>query len=505
MGDTVTFTPNTGINPTFDGRGSRIEHPDVLPIFKGPYWPGSGDMTVSTIMSALNSIASGPYLQGLAQYGFVGPVQVREPRVDSSPFLLTFAIPALAPGVDQTQALTDTVFGYLNYLVEHDMIDNVDDNHELIVLVFLDPSVPVPSIMDLAGKVTPVSGANTSIEHFEFADDNTRFEWAWITTSSNQLSSVTATLSHELVESITDPFDSGWHQTSPPAGPNAGQIGDVCNEVAIVDGVTVSAYWSRADGACVVTTAGTRRVSLTKTVTKHEPHDGPSQQGFVDLGSPLCAAGLFGYFERTFANELTIDAKIDGYESPHVDWTIDGQAVSILQGAVDVAASWDPEPPPSPGSPAPHKPALARLVTWKPSAAASQITIAVGPGEGNASFRVAVSVTESFDVASAGGKGSTRRTAIIDIDLENQEIVWDARHEAAKKNCDHLQHLAAGPASAIGPPRPGDPADLVGIVSAAMHDQTAQRGTALRNAAALLRTSRPDLYQALMSLAQRTG
>ena len=201
MGDLVTFAPNTGVNPTFAGRGSKIEHPDLFPIFWGSYWPGNGELTVSKIMDALNSIVSGPYLQGLRQYGFVGPAQVRPPRVDSSP--CNIPLPAAAPNVDQANAIANAVHAYIENLLDDDDIDNVDDNHDLIVLVFLDPNIPTPSVTDAFGNVISVRGANSSVDDFEFLDDNTRFEWAWIGSADRKLATVTRFLAHELVESIT--------------------------------------------------------------------------------------------------------------------------------------------------------------------------------------------------------------------------------------------------------------------------------------------------------------
>ncbi len=190
------------------------------------------------------------------------------------------------------------------------------------MMVFLDPSI----FPDPAGP----SGANTPIEIFEILDDNIRFQWAWVTTSSNNLAFITQVLSHELVESISDPFNNGWFQTSPVPTPGSGQIGDVCNQPAFVNSVWVSAYWSNADNKCIVPTSGTRKLSLSQTLDKHEKHDGEPRQGYVDFPI-ICGGGrYFDYFERTFHNELTIHAKFDGYESPTVDYTINGQEVPLI-------------------------------------------------------------------------------------------------------------------------------------------------------------------------------
>ena len=234
-------------------------------------------------MKALRDFAAGSYFDGLKQYGYIGPCQVRDPRVDQGGGAL--ALPPKGPGGNQTVTIIDAVNRYLDRLVGDNAISNVDDNHEIIAIVFLDPSVIGPRIFDAFGNVTNApGGANTRFEKFEFLDDNTQFQLSWVVTSSGSLATVMAFASHELAKSITDPFNGGWEQTFPPSSAFAGQIGDVCNQTSVSNGVAVSAYWSVADNACIIPTAGVRRVSLTKTEVAHEPHDEPARAGSSTWG-----------------------------------------------------------------------------------------------------------------------------------------------------------------------------------------------------------------------------
>jgi hypothetical protein len=502
MGNTVTFDPNTGVNPVFSGRGSFIQTPDILPVFWGPYWPGVGGMTVDTIMQALNGLVRGPFLSSLTQYGYGGSASVRPPRVDRGSNGIT--LPAQGLNVDQTNAISDAVLGYIRGLVSDDVIDNVDDNHELIVLVFLDNSVPVPSITDAVGNVQPILGANGAIDDPNFLDDATRFEILWVTTSSNQLATVTQTMSHELAEAISDPFGNGWHQTPPAAG-NFGQIGDVCNQSGVVDGVAVSAYWSVETAACVIPTSELRNVSLSWQQPTHEAHDEPHRQGFVDLG-PLCGGGrLFDYFERTYRNELTVSARIDGFEQPVIQWTLDGRPVSILGGSINVATNWVAEPPPSAGAAAPVKPATGAVSTFWTGTSSPQFGISVGPNAGNMSFRVTATVVEKFDAAGTQGRGlATRRTAVLDLDLHNQEINFGAGFNDAHQNCERVKHLFDGNGVVIGLPQPGDPGGLISRVVQVLRDQTLDRPVGLRNLALAVKDVRPELASTLVSLAEGT-
>jgi hypothetical protein len=502
MGDIITFTPNTGVNPTFDGRGSKIEHPDIYPIFLGPYWPGSGDMTVLNIMNALRTMVNGAYLRNLMQYGYSGSASVRVADIITSPVGINY--PALAPGVSQITFVDNAIYNYVNGLVNADE-DKFDDNHDLIVVVFLDPSIPCPQSMDAAGNISGASGSNSSLEQFEFLDDNIRFEWVWVCCAGRTLASVTQILSHELVEAISDPFNSGWHQSSPPPAASQGQIGDVCNQPGIVDGVSVSAYWSVADNACILPTAGIRRVGLSQMLTIHEPHDGPERDGYVQFPI-ICGGGdYFKYKERTYRNQLKIQAQFQGYESPVVAYTINGQVVPVGAGSIEVDADWD-IPHSNPLFPdLDFKPRKATLLTWNPGVTSNEISIGVGPDAGNVSLHVTVEVSESFDTPENSANGTTKRSAVLDVDLLDQEIIWDSRHDDVKKNCDRMEHLSAGVGVVVGPPQPGDPPGLIDMVTRALQEQGAGRGERLKSAAQMIQQSRPEIATALEALAQRSG
>jgi hypothetical protein len=543
MGDKITFNARDAngnplrdakgnpINPTFIGLGSKIEHPDVLPIFLGSWWtPGSGALTVENIMNALKTLASGPYFDGLKQYGYVGPVQVRNAQVDSQPWIASNNSDWAGPGpnVNQVEVLNTLVWKYIHDLVDNDEIDNVDDNHDLIVVVFLDPNNPQPQNFDNAGNVIPGAGggalgANYKFEDPNTLDDATRFQYAWITTSNGFVGAM-RTLSHELAESITDPFKSGWEQNTPaPSPPNDDQISDVCNQPAISGGIPVTAYWSNADIACIVPTPGVRRVSLSQTLTKHEAHDEPQKTGYVNFGK-LCGDGYFDYFERTFANSMNVQADIQGYEQPILTWQINGQPVPLVQtlatipisqATVDVPARWEPEPGISKVIPGPIKPATATLVIiggafsiggYSFGPGSNAITIGVGPNAGNCSFTITLSVSESFD--NGAGSGSSTRTGSVDVTLENQHIIWGKAYQDAKKNCQRLiQQLEKSDdrQEVIGPPHPGDPPNLLNIIQRALDDHSANRAEGLRNAAQLVQAVLPELAQNLLILADRTA
>jgi len=66
-----------------------------------------------------------------------------------------------------------------------------------------------------------------------------------------------------------------------------------------------------------------------------------------------------------------------------------------------------------------------------------------------------------------------------------------------------MEHLADGPDVVFGPPRPEDPFDMADIVIRAVRDQSSSRAENLMKTAELVKSSRPEVAKALVSLAQQ--
>src|SRR5262249_19614756 len=231
----------------------------------------------------------------------------------------------------------------------------------------------------------------------------------------------------------------------------------------------------------------------------------------------FCARGFFDYVERTYANHIVVTAEFEGYEQPLVVWTINGGPVPLGGGAIEVAATWELQPPTLPASNksptqgsvdgTSPKPPIALLNVgfngW--SANSSKLDIFVGPGQGNAVLTVTAQVSELFDDPSVGGRGHTIRKAIIPVDHKNEEIAWGDAYNQAKQQCDDIHRLGRDPSGALGVPKPGDPPDLVTLITRAIRDQSARRKNLLLEAADHVTASRPELADLLIGLAQRTN
>jgi hypothetical protein len=328
--------------PTFVGNGSKIEHPDLQMVFWGPSFPANGPLSVGSVMQAVNSIVTGPYLEGMKQYGYVGPVNVRQPIVNTGNPNISY--PALGLNANQEASVMNAVQGLVDNMVSNDTMGDVSSNHDLIVMVVIDPTIPFPQNEDGVGNITTVLGAHGKYEKPRFLAPAIRFSQGFVCTQPfgklSAFDQFTTTFSHELVESISNPFNgSGWVQTVPPPVGGAGEIGDVCNNVScVVDSIAVQPYWGVQQAACILPTE-TRQTFLTQQLTRHVNTDSPKEYAFVDLG-PLCGSGNFDYVERSWDNAVTLTATHAGYQVPLFQWSINNVAVPAGKSTVTVPCTW---------------------------------------------------------------------------------------------------------------------------------------------------------------------
>lgn len=332
--------------PTFVGKGSKIEVPDLQVVFWGPSWPGNGQLSVGGLMQAVNSIVTGPYLEGMKQYGYTGPVKVRQPIVNTGNPNISY--PAPGPNVDQSTSLLQTVQNLVQSMEQNDAMGDVSSNHHLLVMVFLDPTIPFPRTFDANGNPqSTIFGEHAKYERPRTLAPAVRFAYGWVGTRPGSgmgaFDQSTWTFSHELVEAISNPFpNSGWIQTAPASASGSGEIGDICNNTAcVVDSIAVQPYWGVQQGQCILPTES-RQLHLAQSLIKHIPLDGPTQQANVDMGVLCGGVQTFDYVERTFHNVVTVNALHPGYEVPQYTWTVNGTVVPAGNSTISVPATWDP-------------------------------------------------------------------------------------------------------------------------------------------------------------------
>ena len=441
--------------PTFVEGGPVIAQPDIQVVFYGtnwlspqptaPWFKGT-PIAPNDIMQALTSIVSGPYLSGLAQYGYTGPCFVRTPITINQTPLVSFTAPG--PNVDQGLDMAAAMNGFLEFLVMGNHLEASDPDPGMFVIVILDPTVPLPNQYDNFGNINFTAGGAhgwaATLPAVGGLDSKVDWVYAWIGTQLLPLDQITQTISHELVEAISDPYPlTGVVTTNTPtAYKNYTEIGDVCNQGARVDGVAVAAYYSVFDNTCIVPTEH-RTLYLSLKTLVHNAHDGPTQTAFHNFGV-LCASGDYDYVDRRFDNKFEIDATLLGYQTPVFAWSINGVPLSAADSTVSLVGSVDTAVPPSRGFGVAAKLPVIPLhvVIDGPS-----MVIDSEPGVGNVDFTVSLVVTESWDTGVSTSELTSQRKASVNVTLTGQQIQWGEQYNNDLKACLHRRGLVAGPVS----------------------------------------------------------
>ena len=238
----LTFPPiqTLPIN-TSNGGGAIGTGLPVQMIFWGSAWntpgpnPGAG-----TIVNAVQSILSGPWMAGLRQYGihrcnFGGAVVVTNPA---------------PPGNFNDGDVEDLVWA----LIDDNKFPEPDDpGGRNLYMVFLPPGASYGP--------GGIRGKHVVASDYDFPFD-TDHAWVGFVLFSTALNTILSTFTHELAEMCTDPESDAWSVTSSSVSGNQ-EIGDVCNAVdGLVNGVNVQSYWSATDNTCLISTAWSVRRAL---------------------------------------------------------------------------------------------------------------------------------------------------------------------------------------------------------------------------------------------------
>jgi hypothetical protein len=216
---------------TTDGGGALILQPHVELIFWGGGWnSGGGPALRTTMINAVTSITTGPYLAPLKEYWpTLGPGSLKASiTITSSNPPSTFN--------------NTNVFNMLTANIANNTLPNPDSDANLYYFV-----VPQP------GSTTGTSllGLHTYID---YGAGHNRAHYGWeINNSSQDL--LTTIYSHELAEGVTDPEGTSI-QVNPPNPTNWNEIsdGEAQNYTYHLGGYVVQSWFSKANHAYIVPT-----------------------------------------------------------------------------------------------------------------------------------------------------------------------------------------------------------------------------------------------------------
>jgi hypothetical protein len=210
-----------------DGGGPVLAAARVRLIYWGSAW-GTHLALRSQIDTAARSILTGGYVKTLSEY-----------RANIGAGMLVESL-AYAAGRGPADNFTDDeVQGVLRNMMTGGLLPQpTDDQH--LYLVVTPPGVAVNGILG---------------EHWYFGyacNDGTQrnVHYGWVT--GTQISDYSCTMSHELVESITDPEMNAITFASCPGVDGTCEIGDVCDQCySLGDGTVVQNWYSKKQRACV--------------------------------------------------------------------------------------------------------------------------------------------------------------------------------------------------------------------------------------------------------------
>ena len=238
-----------------------MPNPRVVPIFWGHnYVTNPNDVTA--VVQLLSDLVTGPFMNGLVQYG-VSRGSVASPiTIDTNPT-------NPAPGtLDEKQALAQIV-SWINAST----VTPTPSVDETNLLYFLFP--PTTTQLTLSDGTTGFCGYH---QHGKFNNisQNDDLFWAIVNTSgapsgtgTRFANSLAFCVSHELAEAFSDRDGHGFISDVVPGTNQTCEIGDICECAAGCPGLitfpyrgwSVEQYWSNWDSTCI---HGDQPVSLRK-------------------------------------------------------------------------------------------------------------------------------------------------------------------------------------------------------------------------------------------------
>ena len=221
--------PASGPVRFLDRGGPVLSAAQIHLLYLGSPWRNAGISVPKPIeiTAAFRTVLTGPYLSGLAQYRHI------RPAVLASSTVVTTSDPPR--GFDD-----EDVRGLLDAQLDAGAAPAPEPDQPTLYLVVL--PVGVTSGGDSSGLLG---------EHNYFTRHGQRIHFAWIANSS-RLDRTTWVLSHELVESLTDPEGNAIVGVSGTCQQGGWcEIADICHGTRVVNGVAVWPYWSERAGSCV--------------------------------------------------------------------------------------------------------------------------------------------------------------------------------------------------------------------------------------------------------------
>jgi len=299
-------------------------------LFWGDWWNSpQGVARRVLIETRAQAVLASDYFSELKQYGIERP-HWRGAKIVTKP-----GPPGAFNSDDDQQAVPDLI----DDLIDDDVFPDPDD--EKIAFVVFMPQGFTQSIN--------ANGAHTKDYDYTFPWDVDWFWVAWVRSfgdvAGEDPEDAIRTMTHELVEMLSDPEADAWYASDPQTG----EIADAAvspgpiKQTAWVNGAHVSAYWSNQYGATVIPIDRDYKARIMGTI-RLEHRDvvhgtfapDPSDSKLCALLPQRCIEERdykFSIVKRDETVRLTVET--ERYRQPRLAWAVDGKPVTA-NGVVSV-------------------------------------------------------------------------------------------------------------------------------------------------------------------------
>jgi hypothetical protein len=403
-------------------------------IFWGTAWEGPISPSMDAVIAAAERIIASPYLSELAQYGFKSVTLRGGLLVANDPPRSTYT--------------DDDIRKLISDLGDQGALSEVDElEGRMLYIVFAPPGIPYSDPAD--------AGAHTDVVEMDFLNaDFDMSPFGWVNYSAN-LSSITCTFSHELVELITDPFPNlgpAWHMNRTINGGN--ELGDACNNsCAIVDGIFVQAYWSERQKACIIPRHAYWTAEISEQKLQVSVNETDTGTTIVKGSGGDCQGGTYTWWRKDIVWRYLLGAVANDYSEPTYSWTVAGQALpNQSNGTIQFQVNQlFPEPDPQVSVP---KFGQANVIYTTNGA---WLTLSNDPNNGIFDFPATVTVTEANPLPGVDSSS----TASTTVSFVGQIIEYDQAYYRDRTRCiqsivhrvSQVAHLKPFP-QPPGPPPP---------------------------------------------------
>jgi hypothetical protein len=304
-GRTIWTYPTPPTSLTFND-GAIVSTARLVLLFWGDFWQTAVNPSVADIHQSAADILNSPYLCEMMQYGFVGLT------LDPATIVIQ---PGPAFPTYSSSSVREMVW---NLIDDGRFPEPQDDNGRIIYMVFAPPG----TTWDNSGH----PGAHSQAKDIDFPF----VEYAWVAwVNYGTIDDITATFTHELVETISDPEKPGQGWTVDNAPDEENEIADVCNgQTGMVGDITAAAYYSDRLKACVVPSFPLFRTMDLNFVEQSEGKLRPIGFGETETTKGgICFKGTYTWELLGVTRKLTVTAVTAGYEQPEFEWQVNGQTI----------------------------------------------------------------------------------------------------------------------------------------------------------------------------------